>query len=175
MDNQVIPSKNIGDMKNVSELSVPNTLNAFISPILPNGVLPASYYSVFGFVVYNNKLVVVDVATRGLSLPGGRVELGETLEEAFNRELFEETGIKEHHCHMIGYYDIQSETSSSRKIIGIFFSRTTELDIGSYQSNDEIKEVRLLSFDETELIDDLMKRRFTKKIFEYFRTLHLIT
>lgn len=50
---------------------------------------PAAYALVF----QGNDLLVVDTKY-GLSLPGGRIELGEHHEEALKREVFEETNVR---------------------------------------------------------------------------------
>lgn len=78
---------------------------------------PAAY----GLVFLGNNLLVVDTKF-GLSLPGGRIELGEHHEEALRREIFEETNVrakidriclvdtsfwhdrgKDHHCFSLFY------------------------------------------------------------------------
>ncbi len=52
---------------------------------------PAAY----GLVFRDSDLLVVDTKF-GLSLPGGRIELGEHHEEALKREIFEETNVRAH-------------------------------------------------------------------------------
>jgi ADP-ribose pyrophosphatase YjhB (NUDIX family) len=52
---------------------------------------------VAGVLIQENKLLLVKQQVnerRNWSLPGGRAETGETLEEAMVRELYEETGLK---------------------------------------------------------------------------------
>ncbi|NHM32008.1 NUDIX domain-containing protein [Neobacillus terrae] len=46
--------------------------------------------SVHGYCFSERKVLLVNVKGRGFSVPGGHVEEGETLEEAFHREAFEE-------------------------------------------------------------------------------------
>ncbi|ANS74199.1 DNA mismatch repair protein MutT [Paenibacillus yonginensis] len=46
--------------------------------------------SVHGFCVEAGKVLLVQLKERGFDFPGGHVELGETPEEAFHREAYEE-------------------------------------------------------------------------------------
>lgn len=50
-----------------------------------------------GILIENRKILIVKQSisnNRAWSLPGGRLESGETLEQAVVREIFEETGVK---------------------------------------------------------------------------------
>lgn len=63
-------------------------------------------WAVLVFVFYGDKVVLADIRERGLCIPSGRIEAGETLDEAAERECFEETGARLHPTHrrLIGYY-----------------------------------------------------------------------
>lgn len=51
--------------------------------------------SVYGIVVNDGKVLLLDTVHTGTySLPGGGIEIGETLEIALKREVWEETGIE---------------------------------------------------------------------------------
>lgn len=58
--------------------------------------------SVHGFCFHNKKLLLVDLNHRGLDFPGGHIELNETPEACFKREVMEE-GCVERDCHQLGY------------------------------------------------------------------------
>jgi 8-oxo-dGTP pyrophosphatase MutT (NUDIX family) len=50
--------------------------------------------SVHGFCFYQNKVLLVHVKGRGFNIPGGHVEPGESPEQAFHREAYEEGYVK---------------------------------------------------------------------------------
>ncbi len=49
-------------------------------------------YAVLVFLFYGDKVALADIAGRGLCIPSGRIELGEALDDAAQREVWEETG-----------------------------------------------------------------------------------
>src|SRR5579875_2774870 len=53
-------------------------------------------WAVLGFVFYGDKIVLADIEGRGWCIPSGRIEAGETIDEAIERECFEETGARLH-------------------------------------------------------------------------------
>lgn len=50
--------------------------------------------SVHGYCFSEGKILLVNVTGRGFNVPGGHIENGETVEEAFHREAFEEAYVK---------------------------------------------------------------------------------
>jgi 8-oxo-dGTP diphosphatase len=63
---------------------------------MPSAPLPNldKVTSVHGFCFYQNKILLVHVKGRGFNIPGGHVEPGESPEQAFHREAFEEGCVK---------------------------------------------------------------------------------
>ena len=63
---------------------------------LPGDELPPEsqgcLYAVLVFVFYGDKVALADIAGRGLCIPSGRVEPGESLDAAAEREVWEEVG-----------------------------------------------------------------------------------
>ena len=53
-------------------------------------------WAVLIFVFYGDKVALADIEGRGLTIPSGRIEPGETLDEAAVREAWEETGASLH-------------------------------------------------------------------------------
>ncbi|ATP40104.1 DNA mismatch repair protein MutT [Solibacillus sp. R5-41] len=50
--------------------------------------------SVHGYCFYQGKILLVHVEGRGFNIPGGHVEKGESPEETFNREVYEEAYVE---------------------------------------------------------------------------------
>ena len=63
---------------------------------LPGPQLPpeseGKLYAVLVFLFYGDKIALADIAGRGMCIPSGRIEPGETIDATAVRECFEETG-----------------------------------------------------------------------------------
>ncbi|WP_332698070.1 RNA deprotection pyrophosphohydrolase [Halalkalibacter lacteus] len=74
---------------------------------------------------YKDKWLVTSHQSRGLEFPGGKVERGETLPEAANREVWEETGAEIKSLHYIGMYEITCKDHVMYKTI--YFAEISKL------------------------------------------------
>ena len=76
----------------------------------PGNELPSGsedrLYAVLTFVFYGGQVVLADITDRGYCIPSGKIEAEETIAEAAEREVFEETGARLSGglFHLIGYY-----------------------------------------------------------------------
>ena len=51
-------------------------------------------WAVLAIVYYGDKVVLADIEGRGWCIPSGKIEAGETLDAAVEREVYEETGVR---------------------------------------------------------------------------------
>lgn len=66
---------------------------------------------------YRNKWLLTKHKKRGIEFPGGKREVGETIEDAARREVLEETGAKLNNLRQIGAYEVVDEQSTFTKAI----------------------------------------------------------
>lgn len=91
-------------------------------------------------------LVVADIAGRGWCIPGGRIEPGETPEEAARREAREEAGAVLGPMQLVGYFVLTEVDSGARQAVPAFVARAQALEPLSGTS--EALGVRVLTFEE---------------------------
>lgn len=75
---------------------------------------------------YKNGWLLTNHKKRGLEFPGGKMEQGETLEEAALREVYEETGALLGEVKYIGEYKVCDPKGAFVKVI--FYGRVQSLD-----------------------------------------------
>ncbi|WML45732.1 RNA deprotection pyrophosphohydrolase [Neobacillus sp. PS3-40] len=75
---------------------------------------------------YQNSWLLTHHKTRGLEFPGGKVEVGETLEEAAKREVYEETGALVADFVLIGEYRVLDPKGSFVK--AVFWGQVERID-----------------------------------------------
>jgi 8-oxo-dGTP diphosphatase len=86
----------------------------------PGDRLPAAasgnLWAVLAFLYYGDRIVLADIRDRGLCIPSGRLEPGESLEAAMERECYEEAGarLREDHRALIGCYRLQPRDDSAQ-------------------------------------------------------------
>ena len=99
-----------GDWKNT------NIWNFFIDSKLPDNVISTA---VTGHIIWEDKIMLVQ-NHRGWELPGGHIEIGESIKDALMRELYEEAGLKEvSSIKMFGYNEIiNPDTEKINKATG---------------------------------------------------------
>ncbi|MFD1737742.1 NUDIX hydrolase [Bacillus salitolerans] len=73
--------------------------------VLPD---PSKITSVHGLCFEKGKMVVVHVKGRGFNNPGGHIEKGETPEEAFHREAYEEASVRGN-IQLVGMIEVSHE------------------------------------------------------------------
>lgn len=74
---------------------------------------------------FKSKWLLTSHKERGLEFPGGKVEDGETAQEAAIREVMEETGGKVEHISYIGQYHVAGKTDQVIK--NVYFAEIKEL------------------------------------------------
>lgn len=114
------------------------------------------HVSVGAIIHYRGKVLVQKINRpehkKGLwSLPGGKVEVGETFEEALKREVLEETGIKPEQYDFSFYKIIHQYPEAACKHMYILTLREETLEIKSNPA--EIISSRWIKFTDAELQD----------------------
>ncbi len=74
---------------------------------------------------YEEKWLLTQHRKRGIEFPGGKVELGESVEEAAKREVYEETGATVDSLHYIGQYEVTCGEESMYK--NVYFATVSDL------------------------------------------------
>ncbi|WP_114570233.1 RNA deprotection pyrophosphohydrolase [Exiguobacterium flavidum] len=81
---------------------------------------------VWVIAVYEGKWLLTRHKQRGYEFPGGKVEQGETAEEAARREVMEETGGRIDEMHYIGQYRVRGRGDTVIK--NIYFAKIAALE-----------------------------------------------
>lgn len=81
-------------------------------------------------------------------IPGGHIELGETLQEALVREIEEETGLEVHDCRFLCYQEFIMDESFWKERHYIFFDFICKTETTAVSLNDEAQEYRWVTVEE---------------------------
>ncbi len=118
---------------------------------------------VHAFCFCNDQLVLVKHPLSGWMPPGGRIELGESYEEAVAREVKEETNMRVLRQALIGYQDIYEPDRVIRQTRSVCLVEPDGPFVPSFE--EEITEIKLIDpadykkyFDWGEIGDRLMER-----------------
>lgn len=74
---------------------------------------------------YKKQYLLTHHSLRGIEFPGGKIEPGESMEEAAKRELFEETGGHINRLDYIGFYRVDSDPEIVK---AVFFAEVLSLE-----------------------------------------------
>ncbi len=123
--------------------------------------------TVDAIIIKNKKILLIKRATEpyedSWALPGGFVELGETLEQAVTREIEEETCLKTEPLKLVGAYSDPKRDPRGHTISVAYLTKITG---GKPKTTEEAKEVKYfsltrlpknLAFDHKKIIDDAEK------------------
>ena len=100
------------------------------------------------------------------ALPGGFVDMGETLEEAVTRELREETGLTDINLEQFHSYSALNRDPRHRTVSVVFTGRVNDSDNYKPEGNDDaaaaewfdIKLLPEIAFDHNVIINDALKQ-----------------
>lgn len=92
-------------------------------------------------IVHEGKIMLIKRSDNGLwAVPGGLVEVGETLAEAAQRELWEETGIRGQVTRLLGIFDSRLWHSKTKAHLyhAIFLAEATDLSLATSSEATEV-------------------------------------
>ena len=121
--------------------------------------------TVDGVVVDNGKVVLIrrlNPPFQGLwALPGGFVEVGETVERAAAREVFEETGLRVNAVKLVGVYSDPKRDVLRHTVSVCFLCRKTSGKLASGSDSVDARWFSLdalpkLAFDHEQMVHDAM-------------------
>ena len=136
-----------------------------------NGYPSQPVVAVGAIVFRDNRILLVrrgHAPSRDLwAIPGGRVEIGETLQEAAEREILEETGITIRALKPVYTFDyIERDGSASPRFHYVIIDLTADYVAGEIRAGDDAAEARWVAAEELESMKvssktlKLLKTRF---------------
>ena len=118
-----------------------------------NGYPSQPVVAVGAIVFRNNRVLLVrrgQPPSRDLwAIPGGRVDIGETLQQAAEREILEETGITIHAQEPVYTFDyIERDESASPRFHYVIVDLNADYVAGEIMAGDDAAEARWIAADE---------------------------
>jgi 8-oxo-dGTP diphosphatase len=98
------------------------------------------------FALSERKFVLADIAGRGWCIPGGRLEAGETPEQAARREVWEEIGATVGPLLFMGHYLMTETDTGAAQLVPTYVAAVETL--ASLPSGTESKGVRTVSLED---------------------------
>lgn len=82
---------------------------------VPSQQLPPTHLitSVHGLCFLDGQVALVDLKARGMDIPGGHMEHGETPEDCFRREVLEEAYLRGGACTLLGYTEVDNRENTT--------------------------------------------------------------
>jgi len=110
-------------------------------------------------LVYKDDLILVQERTKsdwpGITFPGGHVELNENLDDAINREVFEETDLILHSAKLCGVEEYKPINIEDRHLIFLYKSNDFEGKLIQNEGEDKIYWMKRSELFTHKLSDDL--------------------
>lgn len=144
-------------------------LNGFgVELSFKKGVFPIKPTHVLMLAKYQGKWLLTDHPKRGIEFPGGKMENGETLENAAKREVYEETGAVIEELQWLATYYVQGENPFAK---AVFLANVKEMNEqftlhetngAVFMTDDELYYAENLSF----YMKDLGMKKMLEKVRE---------
>ena len=93
----------------------------------PQPLPAAPVAAALAFVMQGERFVLADIAGRGWCVPGGRLEAGESAEDAVRREAWEEAGATLGPLRLLGHY-ILTHADDNVTLAAMYLADATRLD-----------------------------------------------
>ena len=129
-------------------------------------MIKTPFIAVDGIINFENKLVLIERKNepKGLALPGGFVDIGETVESAFIREMREELNISAKIERLFGVYSEPNRDPRFHTVSIVYTASTDTMPV----AGDDAKKVFLFNFDA--LPFDSLVFDHAKILSDYLRT-----